>query len=135
MAVSKSIAEREEAAASRAIALGWVVSRYLGRDDLPYVLQAESGLWLDQLEELLSVLESGNGEGRVLLNRDVAGDLLDALGAIQALGQVLGLDPAETFDRTAAAAMIEREARRASAIVETEFSRFARTKGPTTRAS
>jgi hypothetical protein len=56
MAVSKSIAHREKRAAHRAIALGYVVSKFLGPDDLPYVLQTESGLSLEQLEELLDVL-------------------------------------------------------------------------------
>lgn len=45
-------------------------------------------------------------------------DLLTALYAIQALAHVLGLDPAHRFDRTAVAALIEREAGRASGIVD-----------------
>jgi hypothetical protein len=41
-----------------------------------------------------------------------------ALYAIQALAQVLGLDPSHVFDRTAIATLIEREAGRASGIVD-----------------
>ncbi|HZF31337.1 MAG TPA: hypothetical protein VE907_19635 [Gammaproteobacteria bacterium] len=63
MAVSKSTAHRERCAAHRAIALGYVVTKILGPDDLPYVLQTESGLTLEQLEELLHALEAGAGRG------------------------------------------------------------------------
>lgn len=59
MATDQDTADREEAAAARASAHGYAVSKYLGPDDLPYVLQTESGLTLDQLEELLRVVESG----------------------------------------------------------------------------
>jgi hypothetical protein len=45
-------------------------------------------------------------------------ELLTALYEIQALAQVLGLDPAHVFDRTAIATLIEREAGRASGIVD-----------------
>ena len=51
----------------------------------------------------------------------ITGDLEDvllALYAIRALADVLGLDPAHEFDRTAIAALIEREASRASGIVD-----------------
>jgi hypothetical protein len=37
-------------------------------------------------------------------------ELLTALYAIQALAHLLGLDPTHRFDRTAVAALIEREA-------------------------
>lgn len=50
-------------------------------------------------------------------------ELLMALYAIQALAQVLGLDPTHRFDRTAVAALIEREAGRASRIVDALITR------------
>lgn len=59
MAISKSTADREKAAAERAIGLGYVVAKFLGPDDFPYVLQTESGITLESLEELLDVLETG----------------------------------------------------------------------------
>ena len=54
-------AHRERRAAHRAIGLGYVVSKLLGADELPYVLQTESGLTLEQIEELLDLLEAGAG--------------------------------------------------------------------------
>jgi hypothetical protein len=51
--------------------------------------------------------------------------MLTALYAIRALAQVLGLDPAHRFDRTAVAALIEREAVRASGIVDALITRGA----------
>ena len=44
-------------------------------------------------------------------------DLQTALYGTQALARVRGLDPVHEFDRTAVAALIEREAGRANAIV------------------
>jgi hypothetical protein len=64
MAVSKSIAHREKRAAHRAIGLGYVVSKFLGPDQFPYVLQTESGLTLEQVEDLLDALEAGTGRSQ-----------------------------------------------------------------------
>ncbi len=50
-------------------------------------------------------------------------DVRTVLYAIQALAQALGLDPAHEFDRTALAALIEREASRASGIVDALINR------------
>jgi hypothetical protein len=64
MAVSKSTAHRERHAAHRAIGLGYVVSKFLGPNEFPYVLQTESGLTLEQVEELLDALEAGAGRSQ-----------------------------------------------------------------------
>lgn len=52
---------RENAAALRAIEHGFIVMKILGREDLPYYVWTESGLGLDQVEELLDELDKARG--------------------------------------------------------------------------
>lgn len=117
MAVSKFTADREEAAAARAIQLGYIVSRYLGPDEFLYMLQPGSGLTLHQLEGLLNMLESSSSGSGLEEGADLE-DVLTALYSIDALGQALQLDPGHRFDRTAVAGLIEREARRAAGTID-----------------
>ncbi len=52
---------REEEAQQRAIRLGLSLLRIVGEERLTYLLQTESEMSLEQVEEFLTMLEAGNG--------------------------------------------------------------------------
>jgi hypothetical protein len=70
MVIDECAPRREEAAAARAIALGYTITKHLGADECLYVLQTHSGLTLGHLEELLDFLEAG------VVRRDRGGKLI-----------------------------------------------------------
>lgn len=61
MATGNDTATREGRAAERAIRLGLSLLHIIGEERLAYLLQSESALSLDQVEELLDMLEADGG--------------------------------------------------------------------------